>query len=107
MHHQFNPRSEARNVGDLRASPSKQRYRRPFGICSMLSHNACSGGKTGFTCTEILGSGATPLSNAQRQVSLVRPSPQGEAGERLGRRFLSLIPGCGSLRAHSIYILSI
>lgn len=50
-HHQL-PRSEAKIVGDLRASQTKQRDNAgPFGICSMLSHNACSGGKRGFTCT--------------------------------------------------------
>lgn len=66
------PRSEAKNVGDLRASQSKQRDNAgPFGICSMLSHNACSGGKRASRALQIWGLASTPLSMHKRQNSLV------------------------------------
>lgn len=43
----------------------------PFGICSMLSHNACSGGERASRAPQIWGSGVDATIDAQRQNSLV------------------------------------
>lgn len=57
MHRQFHPRSEAKNVGDLRACAVKTKdTARPFGVCSsMPSHNACSGRENGLHVHQDLG----------------------------------------------------
>lgn len=90
-------------------APSKQKIppgRLAFAVvCRPTMHAA--GGKTGFTCTKILGSGATPLSNAPRQVSLVSPpmAPRG-GGKSVCLAAIPVSDCAGracSLQAQSIY----